>query len=344
LEQAKMIYYYETNNFTCTNHYDIYIKTSLPNVLKKRSGTVGEINLLLVAMLRKKGFTADPVLLSTREYGFNLPNYPVMERLNYVIARVSIADKIYYLDASHPQLGFGQLPGDCYNGHARIISSTDSGSVYFYADSLKEKKTTMVLLTNNDKGEIEGTYQSTLGVQESYNTRVELGSTKQKEFFKNIQTSYGEDLDISNPGIDSLDKPEMPVKIYYEFRLKQSSDAALIYFNPLFGEAYRHNPFMAAERKYPVEMPYAFDDVYIFNMEVPAGYAVEELPKSTRVAFNGKEGLFEYLAAAEGNSIQLRARVKLDRAYFAPEDYSNLRDFFAYIVKKESEQIVLKKK
>ncbi|HMH21934.1 MAG TPA: DUF3857 and transglutaminase domain-containing protein [Puia sp.] len=344
LDQARLVYYYLTNNFTCINNNSIYLKTTLGDVLKKKNGTAADLNLLLVAMLRKKGFPADPVLLSTREHGFNPSNYPIMEKLNYVIARVKVGDKIYYLDAAHSQLGFGQLAGDCYNGHARIISTSDSGSVWFNADSLKEKKMTMVLLTNNDKGEIEGSYQSTLGELESYNTRVKLGSTGEKEFFKNIQTSYGEDLDISNTGIDSLDKPEMPAFVHYEFRLKQAAGSPMIYFNPLFADAYRENPFKAAERKYPVEMPSAFDDVYIFNMEIPAGYTIEELPKSTKVAFNGTDGLFEYLVAAEGSTIQLRARVKLNRAYFLPEDYTNLRDFFAYIVKKESEQIVLKKK
>ncbi|HZE83481.1 MAG TPA: DUF3857 domain-containing protein, partial [Puia sp.] len=182
LDQAKLVYYYMTSNFTCTDYNYSYIKTSLPNVLKKKTGTVGELNLLLIAILRKKGFTADPVLLSTREHGFNPPNYPMMERLNYVIARVIVADKVYFLDATHPQLGFGELPGNCYNGHARIISSTDSGSVYFFPDSLKEKKTTMVLIINSDKGGIEGSYQSTLGAQESYDTRIALGKTRENQF------------------------------------------------------------------------------------------------------------------------------------------------------------------
>jgi hypothetical protein len=125
LDQAKAIYYYLQDHFTCTNYYDKYIKTNLRDVLKKNSGTVGDLNLLLVAMLRQKGFVADPVLLSTREYGFNLVKYPIMDKLNYVIARLSMGGDVYYLDIAHSQLGFGQLAGNCYNGHARIISEKD---------------------------------------------------------------------------------------------------------------------------------------------------------------------------------------------------------------------------
>jgi hypothetical protein len=79
-------------------------------------------------------------------------------------------------------------------------------------------------------------------------------------------------------------------------------------------------------------------------MDIPDGYVVDELPKSVKVAFNVDQGYFEYLLAPQGGIIQMRCRVRLNKATFSPEDYSSLRDFFAFIVKKENEQIVLKKK
>ena len=343
LEEARAIYYYISRHFTCTDHQDPYIKTDLHDVVKKNSGTVGDVNLLLVSMLRRRGLDADPVLLSTREYGFNLASYPILQRLNYVIARLRIDGHVYYLDAAHSQLGFGQLAGNCYNGHARVISKQDSCSLWFWADSLKESKVTMVLLSNTDKG-IEGVWQSTLGAQESYGVRREVSENGEEKYFKDIQTAYGNDIEISAAGIDSLDQPENPVKVHYEFALKGAAGEPILYLNPIMGGGWHENPFRAADRKYPVEMPYAMDETYVFSMEIPAGYAVEELPKSTRVVFNIDQGSFEYLVAQSGGQIQLRCRLKLDRASFQPEDYPTLRDFFAFVVKKENEQIVLKKK
>jgi hypothetical protein len=342
LEQARAIYYYVCRHFTCDNHYNKYIKTTLSDVVKKSSGTVGDINLLLVSMLRKIGAPADPVVLSTRDYGFNLASYPILQRLNYVIARVKIDGREYYLDAARPQLGFGQLDGNCYNGHARIISKKDSGSVFFLSDSLKEKKTTVVFIAETDKG-AEGSWQSTLGSQESYELRERVTEKGEKDYFKDIQTQYGEDFVISNGGIDSLERPEEPVKVHYEFRLRQNDGESKIYLNPFIGEGLRTNPFRAAERKYPVEMPYARDELYIFTMQVPEGYAVEELPKSARAILNGDQGFFEYLIGEQGGMIQLRCHLKLNKANFPPDDYNNLRDFYTLIVKKEGESIVLKK-
>ena len=343
LEQAKAVYYNLTGRLTCTNYYNPYITTNFNDVLKKNGGTVGDINLLLVAMLRRRGLRADPVLLSTRENGFTVASYPVLGRLNYVIARLKLGGKVFYLDAARPQLGFGQLPADCYNGYARIISNTDSGSVWLWSDSLKEKKVTMVLTSLSDKG-LEGSWQSTLGPEESYRLRRDIARQGEDAWFKALQTNWGEDIDIQNGGIDSLHQPEEPVNVHYEFVLKQPAGTSVYYLNPMFGEGYRENPFKAADRKYPVEMPYAIDKMYIFSMEIPAGYDVEELPKSAKVAFNVDQGSFEYLVAHNGNQVQFRCRLKLNRATFQPEDYSTLRDFFAFVVKKENEQIVLKKK
>jgi hypothetical protein len=118
----------------------------------------------------------------------------------------------------------------------------------------------------------------------------------------------------------------------------------MLYINPYIGEGQHENPFTATDRKYPIEMPYTTDNLYLLNLQIPEGYDVEELPKSVRVAFNGNDGSFEYLIARQDNTIQLRSRIKLNKAYFPAEDYANLRDFYAFVVKKQNEQIILKKK
>jgi Transglutaminase-like superfamily len=344
LAQAKAIYYYITGHFTCTDHSRPFVQTNLRDVLQKHSGTVGDLNMLMLAMFRKKNIIADPVLLSTKEYGFNFPNYPIRERFNYSIVRASIEGMIYYLDASHSQLGFGRLTDNCYNGHARIISEKDSGSIYFHADSLHENRTTRVDMTNSEKGGLEGSYQSTLGLQRSYTTREEISRIGEKSYFSNIQGVYGEDMQIGNTGIDSLTSLEQPIEIHYGFSAKQPAGASVYNFFPVLGDNYSKNPFQDQDRKYPIEMSYTIDDSYTLNMEMPTGYTPGELPKSIKVNLNVNEGSFEYLLAADAKNIQLHVRVKLDRARFPPEDYASLRDFFALIVKKEAEPIVFKKK
>jgi hypothetical protein len=120
-------------------------------------------------------------------------------------------------------------------------------------------------------------------------------------------------------------------------------DEDVIYFNPLLNEAMKKNPFTSAERKYPVEMPYTFDETFILEMEVPKGYKVDELPKSVRYKFNEDEGVFEYIFAKTAEKVQMRCRMAIFKANFAQDDYEALREFFSFAIKKQGEQIVFKK-
>ena len=343
-DKAKKIYAYVRDNFTCTSHSGLYIATSLKTVFKNKSGNVAELNLLLTAMLNHEKISADPVILSTRSNGFTHQMYPLINRFNYVICQARIDSSVLYLDASDPSLGFGHIPERCYNGHARIIRKPVATAVYFEADSARESSRTTVFITNDGKGGLTGNYQTIPGYFESCAIRQKVRDKGQKEYFKTLQAAYTGEPVFSNTQIDSLKRQEEPVAVSYDFALTPDSNEELYYFNPLLTEAYKENPFRAAERTYPVEMSHPIDDSYVFNMEIPQGYTVDELPKSAKVVFNDDEGFFEYLIAKDDDHIQFRSRVKLVKANYKPEDYSTLRDFFGFIVKKQSEQIVFKKK
>lgn len=343
LEKAKRIFAYLRDHITCTDHSASMMESGLKDAWKKHSGNVAEINLMLVAMLHHEKIDADPIALSTRPNGFTNELYPLWSKFNYVICRARIDGISYDLDASSPYNGFGRLSTACYNGHARIITTEAAMPVYFDADSLKEQKLTSVIISNDEKAGLSGSFKSDLGYYESLDMREELkGETG--GFFKKIKTSYGYDVNLVDPGIDSLKQPDMPATVHYDFTFKPNADENVWYFNPMTTEGYKENPFKSADRRYPVEMPFTTDETYILNMEVPKGWVVEEVPKSVKFAFNTDEGYFEYLVQKSDDAIMLRSRIKLTKANFAPDDYQGLREFFAFIVKKQAESIVFKKK
>lgn len=346
LQQAKDIYYFLSANFTCTSYHTKYVKTTLQDVFKNKKGNVGEINLLLTDMLLRKQITASPVVLSTREFGFNYPSYPVLGRLDYVICKAVINDRVYYLDASRPNLGFGHLPENCYNGHARVVGKEDTASVYFLADSVKERNAAFVRIINNPdgKGGLQGVYENAMGYMTSHDLRESVRTDGESKYFASLQSSSGDGVELTETGIDSLKLVEDPVKVHVNFNIKSLTDDDIIYFNPVLWSEFKTNPFSAAVRKYPVEMPYPVNQVYVLSMEVPDGFTIDELPKSAKVLFNGNDGVFEYLVQKDASGIQLRSTVSLKKANFDPEEYNALREFFGYVVKKQSEQIVFKRK
>lgn len=242
-----------------------------------------------------------------------------------------------------PLCGFGHLVTDCYNGEARIINQEKPYILDLSPDSVMESKLTRVFISNDEKGIPAGSFQTTMGNEESYELREEIKKTALKDYFKKVQTKYGADVGIENPGIDSLSRLDDPVSVHYDFNLKNLLSGDVIYFNPMMEEMYKNNPFKSLEKKYPVEMAHKMDEVYVLSMDIPKGYIVDEIPKSAKVSLNETDGLFEYLIQKSESNIQMRVHVKLNRAYFTVEDYPSLRDFFAYVVKKENEQIVFKK-
>ena len=201
-----------------------------------------------------------------------------------------------------------------------------------------------MIITNNGQGKWLGTMNQTPGYYESYHIREKIKEKGQGEFFKQVQKDFGIDVKITEPVIDSLKNLENPVRLHYGIEINPGEDD-ILYINPMFGEAYKKNPFNSVERYYPVEMPYTMDEVFVMTMEVPAGYVVDELPKQMLAKFD-EEGssFFEYRISQSASVISFRTRVKIARAFFTPEEYSTLRDFFNLIVTKQGEQIVFKKK
>ncbi len=341
LATTKNIFNFVKNNFTCTDYDALYMPENLKTAYNAKKGNIIETNMLLTAMLKKSDINATPVLLSTRDNGVAYEAYPILNRFNYLITKVIINDKEYFLDASKKRNGFNRLTEECYNGYGRTIAEMPF-LIPLFADSLRETKTTSIYINNSEDGKkMEGSFSSNLGYFESFDLKEELGSNNIEDYFKKIKTSYSYDIDLTNTSLDSLKLDDENVAIRYDFSFTLDED--IVYFNPLLTEAYKTNPFTAATRNYPVEMPYATKEIININIEIPKGYKVDELPKSARVKLNETDGMFEYIIQADTETIQMRCMIEINKANFDAEDYETLREFYSYVVKKQGEQIVFKK-
>jgi hypothetical protein len=342
-EKTEKIFEYVRNNFTCTKTRGVYIedKTTLKDIFNKKSGTVSDINLLLIAMLKKAEIPCEPVILSLRNRGTVHPIYPLMDRFNYLIAMATINEKPIFLDASNNKMGFNQLPAACYNGTAWVIEKDNTRRIELSPDSIMEYKTTSIFIINKEKGGLEGSFRKQLGTYESIATREDYSKNKQEGLTKELVKKFGSAYKLSNLEIDSVTNYNEPVKYSIEFSTQPEED--ILYINPLFGEETTKNPFTSNKRLYPIEMPFIIKEVIILDMEIPKGYVLEELPKSVRYFLNENEGVFEYLAIKKDNKIQLRSTIHIKKANFPQEDYDTLREFFAFLIQKQGEQIVFKK-
>jgi hypothetical protein len=341
LTSAKKIYNYVQRQYTCTGD-DFLIKNSLQEVVKNKAGNAGEINLLLAALLQTRGITVHPVVLSTREYMRNSATYPFLRKLNYKICRAVIDGNIYLLDAAEPYLPFGKLHYKCYNGHARVISK-DTAALYLYPDEITDEQLVKVNIRNSDKGLAQGRFEETMGFYESLDFKKYILKTGEEQFKNKLAADSRDEFEISKILLHGMAGNDSVVKTTFDFTLPQFGEANMVYFNPILWKAIKYNPFPAVERRYPVELPYKTNRLYTLTMEIPAGYAIDELPKDFTTKLNESEGIFEYNIKTNGNLLEVNANIQISYANFDKEEYSNLRDFYALIINKFTVPIVFKK-
>ena len=344
LEKARALYYWVQHNISCTDYDELYLKNaSLKQVFTSRKGNSSELNILLVAMLKQAGLESWPLILSTRSHGKTYENYPIHRRFNYTIAWVRIGEEEYNLDASLSLLGFGKLPLYCYNGPARLLSP-EAPARYFSADSLKENSMTSVNMELDSASNLKGTFTQVEWYQTALNIRTDVRENGKDAFFKKVQRNFSADAVLHNMELKDLDSLDKGLTEKFEFEIKAGEIPSRIYLTPMMGDVTARNPFTAMQRSYPVEMPYVMNDAFTISITLPDNYEVEELPKPASVKLSTGDGLFRYYIQQEGNLIQMRVITSFTRANFPPEEYEGLRSFYDYIVKKETEQIVLKKK
>src|SRR5690606_32462713 len=73
-EKVSRIYSFIVNKMAWNKYNGYYTNEGVKEAYKKGSGNVADINLMLVAMLRKANLNANPVLVSTKDHG--MPLFP----------------------------------------------------------------------------------------------------------------------------------------------------------------------------------------------------------------------------------------------------------------------------
>jgi len=102
LNYIKEVFQYIKTNIKWDGTYSMYASHDFDEVLKKKEGSSGEMNLLLLNVLRKAGFKANPVLIRTSNLGRIENLYPEKDQFNHVIVQVELNGRTMYLDATGP--------------------------------------------------------------------------------------------------------------------------------------------------------------------------------------------------------------------------------------------------
>jgi len=345
-EKIKAAQKFLNANMAWNGDYGMYIpdREILSGLLKKKEADKGELNLMLLALLKSEGINAWPLLASTRRHGKMFPLYPIVDQFTHTMVYVELADEQMVLDMSDSFHPAGYPSINCLNGKGWVVDKENPRWVEVIAPKSVERYMATVSLDAEGtlSGEISGSLEGYAAIQERQGIQEEKIGSWQEELREKYPEALTDSVELKN----EKDIYE-PLRVNMDCSIPGAAqvNGDFIYLSPILLDGYDENPFKLEKRNYPVDIAYPVSDSYVLNLQVPEGYAIDELPESANMVLPNKGGKFQFLVnpIAE-NKIQIVNKVSIKQLYYTPEEYLAIKRFFDLIVEKQGEQIVLKKK
>ncbi len=341
-EKINAIFKFVQDRMAWNNIQGVYCNDGVKKAFVSKVGNTADINLMLVAMLRYAGLDANPVLLSTRSNG--IPFYASRTAFNHVIVAVEDGQDIILMDATSKYTKLGILPDEDLNWFGKLIRKDKT----FQDIDLMPKKNaikSIMMMANLDtnggiKGKVKQQFQDNYALDYRDANNVLTIDARADKLEKRFS-----DIEIDSLSVQNKTATKLPIIETFQFQKNLSAESigGKIYFSPLFFLSKSVNPFKQETREYPIDMGYPTRESISAVINLPEGYKVEKVPENLAIGMHDSLGSFRFIAVDNGNNVQISATIDINSAIFNADDYEDLKAFYAEIVKKEMEKIVLVK-
>ena len=341
-EKVALIYQFVKNKMTWDSFNGYTCNDGVKTAYNNNKGNVAEINLMLTAMLRHAGLTANPVLLSTRDNGIAL--FPNRTSFNYVIAAVEIEEGLILLDATEKIATPNVLPIRDLNWEGRLIRKEGSSTSVSLVPTILSKDIKQVMAKIEESGTITGKVRVQNTDYNAYSYRSNYLGVSKDNYVEDLEKRY-DNLQVNDYSVTNdkdLSKPVIEDITFSHDNLAEKIGSK-IYFSPMLFFQLTENPFKLEKREYPVDFVYPQQDKYTFSITIPDGYKIESVPSPLAIAIDNNMVVFKYNVQTVGNVLQLTAILEVNQSIIPSEYYDSLKDFFKSIVEKQAEKVVLNK-
>ncbi len=331
-------------NLSSSGYYGDFASDQLDRLYEKKEVSSGEMNLMLMALLKAYGFEVYPLLVSTRAHGKMIPNYPIIDQFNHLMVYTVAEGKEVILD-----LGSSYRPPNIPRSNAlNSIGWLVNGAASKWIDinPTLSKQTIMVNAKINEEGileaNIKGKYTAYDAVDERYDMdNVEEGDNHWQERL-NEQFPEAKVSNFEAHNEDDVDKDFMD---QFDCTIPEAmqESGGLLYLQPILYSDHSENPLKLKNRFYPIDMTYPTREQYIFNFTMPEGYEIESLPEPINITIHEKGASFFYQHSLVGDKLQVSTKLQLNKLSYSPFEYQNLKAFFDQVFEKLQEPILLKK-
>ncbi|RZK80368.1 MAG: hypothetical protein EOO92_07770 [Pedobacter sp.] len=314
-------------------------------IFDKKSGNSADVNLCLLSLLKEAGINASPLLLSTRDNGMH-PGLPVLTAFNNVIVKAEVGEKTILLDATDKHHAVDLIAYKSLNHEGLEVDLDTETSKWISLERPKVSgKSYSYMLTMDEANKLTGKLYISSTDYEGLRRRDEYTSaTNQADFIK----SYKSDkpgLNLKNYEILNLDNPDEALTESMDIEVEDNIEEGgnLAFFTPLLYEKTKENPFKLEDRKFPVDFGYPTEETFRISIELPKNYVVDKLPKSEKFSLPEQSATFSIIFSQSENMVGLISKISIRKSVFTPEEYFDLKELFKNIVRKQAEQIVIKK-
>jgi hypothetical protein len=327
-------------------HEEIKANNNVEDLWKHQYGSGWELTWLFLALVRASGMEAYPCLVSGRgEYFFRKERVDGRE-LDANIVLVKVNGKEEFFDPGAAFTPFGMLPW-VETASAGLKLDKDGGSWIEtpLPPSEQSKIERRAELKLTPEGDLEGKLTVSFTGLEALWRRIDERSQDETARKKFLEDQVKEDIPAGSE-VDLTKHPEWNSSegpLTAEFNVKvpgwaSASGKRAMLPATVFSAREKHM-FEHANRVWPIyfSFPYkAMDDV---NIQLPAGWQVESVPKDEGKNLKGAE----YSLKVEKNSgmVRIQRMVRSD-LYIVPKDsYPVLRGFFQFVKNRDEQQVVM---
>ncbi|PBI92321.1 hypothetical protein BSF41_08030 [Flavobacterium sp. ACN2] len=341
-EKILVILNHVKSNVKWNKYYGYGCDNGVKKAYKEKTGNIADINLMLTAMLRYSGLTANPVLVSTRSNGIAL--FPNRTAFNYVIAAVETPNGYVLLDASEKFTVPNVLPLRVLNWSGRLIRKDGSSEEINLMPEKTSVDNVFLNYSIDSAGKVTGKTRRQYMDYNAMITRGNIEGLKEEEYLEKLENK-NKKIEISDYSKTNEKDILLPIIESYSFTGNDLCEVigGKIYLNPMLFFATNNNPFKQESREYPVDFSFPFTDKYSINIEIPEGFVVETLPAPAAVTMEDNLGVFKFNIAANDNKLQLSILHQINEAIVSAEKYEMLKEYYKTMVEKETEKIVLKR-
>ena len=346
LRKMLTIYEYVKKNMAWNDYTSIWALKGVNAAWKEKKGTSGEINIILINLLRGAGIKANPVLASTHEHGRINPIDPGTWQFDKVMAFVHIHDKSYVLDATDKNSSPRLIPLDVMYTQGLLILTTDSlqwGWIPLWDDKIGYNTLININAVIND----EGVMQGDANIYSSEYARTErLSALKdgKEKFIEKYFASPNPGIHIDSVDITNEENDTLPLMQKISFSQKLNSSGVYKFFSTNLFTGLEKNPFVAQNRFcdifFGANQKYTFSESFF----IPDGYGFDELPKNTRMMLPDTSIIFTRIIQTEQDHLTMRVTLEFKKPIYMADDYGNFREFYKKLFAMLNEQIVIKKK